>query len=66
MLLKLLQTLWENKEKMIQHIMIIVSLIIHMRKTLIGKISLVNLEINKYALYTSFKNSSGENRKYDK
>jgi hypothetical protein len=48
-----------------QRIMIIISLITHMRKILIGKISLVSLEINKHALYASLKPPVGKNIKYD-
>ena len=67
MLLKLLQTRWENKEKMMQHIIVIVSWVTHMRKTLKGKNPYVSLENNKYALSTTFKTPVGkiESMAYD-
>ena len=48
---------------MIQHIMSVVSMRTHMRKTL-EKGKTMTLENNTYALRTSFENPGGENRKY--
>ena len=60
MQLKLLQTLWENKEKMIQHIMIIASV------NSIWNVS-IELEDNKYVVYTILKTPVGktESMTYD-
>jgi len=55
------KTQWEKyKEKMIWHMMVIVSLITYMRKPWKDKTQLVSLEDNWYALYTSVKNPGGE------
>jgi hypothetical protein len=52
---------------MIQHIMIVVSMRTHMRKTLKkGKTSQMSLENNKYAfVYFLIKTPVGKNRRYD-
>jgi hypothetical protein len=64
MLLKLLQTQWENKEKMIQHMMIIASLTPY-EKNLVKRKNLIEFK-DQYICRVYFpKNPDGENRKYD-
>jgi hypothetical protein len=68
MLLKLLQTQWENKEKMIQHIIVIASLLTLYEKNLVkGKKPHRVLESNIYVVYTFLKTLVGktESMTYD-
>jgi hypothetical protein len=65
MLLKLLQTQWKNKEKMIQHIIVIASLLTLYEKNLVKGKNLIEFR-EQYICHVYFpKNSGGENRKYD-
>jgi hypothetical protein len=65
MLLKLLQTQWENKEKMIQHIIVIASLVTPYEKNLVKGKNLIEFR-EQYICRVYFpKNPNGENRKYD-
>jgi hypothetical protein len=65
MLLKLLQTQWESKEKMIQHIIVIATLLTPYEKNLIKGKNLTEFK-EQYICRVYFpKNLGGENRKYD-
>jgi hypothetical protein len=64
---KLLQTQWENKEKMIRHIIIISSVLTPYEKNLLKGKNPYSLENNIYVMYTFLKTPMGktESTTYD-
>jgi hypothetical protein len=60
MLLKFLQTQWENKEKMIQHIIVIASFLTPYEKNLVKGKTPKSLESNIYVMYTFLKTTVGK------
>jgi hypothetical protein len=64
MLLKLLQTLWKNKEKMIQHIIVIASLLTPYEINLVKRKNLIEFREQYICRVYFSKNPDGE-KKYD-